>query len=924
MTRHFLVVLSVIALCLTTCVHGAIVGIDLGGEFIKLTGPKNNNIDIVLNEQAQRKIFHYIGFRGDERYFGEDAKNFAARFPDNMFSLIHRLAGQSFSNVELRKWFREEMSFKSTLEETINVNPNATEGSNFSTGTISFKTGSNPTISYTAETLLGMMFGYFRDTAEKDTGLKIRDAVVTIPSFFTARQRQAIIDSAALGGLHVVSLLHSTTATALQYGIQKRGFDNETVNVVIYDMGATRTEVGVYTFSPPVVKKGQKVKMSESYGVMTTRAIVADQSLGGRAFDTCIGDLLQARAMREMKPKVEAVMGGETLAARKSIISLLRAANKAKETLSANRLTPLTVEGIAPDREFNTKLSREDFESHCAPYFERAAALLTAAVAKSGIKMENIQAVELMGGGGRVPKVLELLAAARGKPIDRTLNGDEAAAFGAGFYAATQSGRFRIKSFQIVESMFPLSNDAYVGFSLSPNTNANVPTIRQLFAAGSLVGQHKSISLNRTEPFNIHLYRQAGPAVGESSADHQPDTTIHIDGIAEALRSVPFYADEETKALTHPNNSHTVFVELKSAESGLVVLQEAEVRITYARNVSKKVKVNLTDAELEVEREIVRSEHKILMEARDKAKAEKAEKAAADKAAADAVAQAEKAAAEAEKAADGAAATDAEAPAAEAPAADAPADAPAADANATNATAVNATEDKDSAEAREALLARRLAAVKTYKMQPQMVEEMTKHFVPLSAHVTMTYAAPVPLTKDDTTYIKSMLKVWADSDTVKRETSAAKNELDTYIVWAKNEGILENQEMKDANILTPAALEKVTSALTKTTEWMDDTGSLDATTKDEFVAQLAALKEQCKDVLDALKAKTAPSKSAPAAGDNATDVEEKEEKDDDADEPKKADKKAKKAPKKGDKKPKDNKKKNSKKSKSEGDFKTEL
>ena len=860
---------SILSLAPTTStstffVSASVMGIDLGGEFIKLTAPKNNNIDIVLNEQAHRKIYHHIGFRADERYFGEDAKNFAARFPDNMFTLLHRLVGVPFNDTKTRQWYRDDMAHKAELVETVNVNPNVTEvasSSNASTGTVSFKTGSNPTIAYTAETLMGMMFGYLRDTAEKDTKLKIRDAVVTVPSFFTARQRQALIDSAALGGVNVVALMHSTTATALQYGLQNRGFGNETVHVLIFDMGSTRTEVGVYTFSPPPAPAksgGVKQKLSEAYGTMTTRAIVADPFLSGRVLDACLAKLLERRAVAAMKPTIQPVLSGSTLPHRKAIISLLRAANKIKETLSVNKITPATVESIAPDREFNTRVTREEFEQECKPLFDRAAALLPLALQRAGIKPEELHAAELMGGAGRIPRLLDSLSAGRGKAIDRTLNADEAAAYGAGFYASVVSGRFRVKSFLVVENIFPLDiSQSFVGFSLSPSTTGAAPTLRPLFPVGSTIGQRKSISLNRTEAFDLAVYRASSPdaVLGSPAAVH--DFTIHVDGIADALKTVNFYAPtpigESTPAvppLNHPNNSHVVFIEVKATESGLVSLVEAEVRITYAVNTTKRVKQNLTDAELEGERAIAQLEHQTAMQRRDEAKAAKLAAATAT------------AANNATESAD-----------------NATADAPATNGTAAGSNGTEVEDPTDTADARASLLAKRLAAIKTCRMVPTLTEEMSKSFVPLTK-VTMSFAFPRPLATEDSDFIKSMLKVWAESDRVKRETAGAKNDLDTFLVWAKNEGMLENTELRELKFMSATEEEGVRAALAKTSEWMDDTGSYDSTTKDMYVEQLQALKSEpsVKAVLDRWEAhrkaqlatKKPAAHSAAGGGDDAS------------------------------------------------------
>lgn len=537
-----------------------VMGIDLGSEYIKVTCPHGNaSIDIVLNEQTRRKSNNFVGFRGDDRFFGEDAKNLAARFPDNMFSMINKLVGISFNSSQLEE-FRKLLN---TFAVTNNTERN----------TVSVACRQDPECNYTAELVLAMYFQYLKSITAKDAKIKPQDAVITVPAFWSMHQRQSLVDSAALVDLRVLSVMHSTTATALQYGMQKRGFGNDTVNVIIYDMGATKTEVGVYRFSPPVhPKDGKKIKLAVSMGHLETLHIEVDSSLGGRTFDACIAQFLEDQIVAEMK--IPRIIGGSSLQQHKASFSLLRAANAAKETLSANQITPVTVEGVSPDRDFSGKITRDEFESKCSDLFKRAVAVAERALANSGLTREDISSFELMGGGVRPPKVVADLSDFLGRPVDRTLNSDESAAFGTGYYGARLSGYFRVRSFSVRDFVPETIHFEIVG----PDGQRSAR--RPLFVK-SHFGSRKSITLNRTEDFTLALVSSKDGSL------FTPLMEINVSGVRSALESLKYF----DPTIVHENNTHIVRLELRLTENGLIALDESEVRVRYAANVTKKVKL---------------------------------------------------------------------------------------------------------------------------------------------------------------------------------------------------------------------------------------------------------------------------------------------------------------------------------------------
>jgi molecular chaperone DnaK (HSP70) len=789
-----LLILCVVTLAAVA--NAAVMGIDYGSEFIKIAAPKNNNIDIVLNEQAHRKTHNFIGFRGDERYFAEDAKNLAPRFPDNMFTYMNNLVGVPFNDTEKVRWFKDTMHLTNTVEEAMKPGENST----VSLGTFALRTGSNPNVTYTAETLMGMMFGYSRFLVKKDTESRVRDAVVTIPASFTSRQRQAIIDSAALADVNVISTTHVTTAVALQYGLKSRGFGNVSHTLVVFDMGAAHTDVGVYEFQPPEVKKSKKVKNSEALGTLVTKAIVSDQTLGGRAFDGCLAELIEKRFVKSTG--LPPVLSGSTLDQRKAVIALLRAGNKAKETLSANKHAPVVAEGMAPNRDFPTTITRTEFEDECAPLFVRAAQIVDKAVGLAGIQLADADAVEVSGGASRIPKLIDTLSALRGRAVDRTLNTDEAAAIGAAFYGGVTLGRFRVKSFAMKEGFFVMTPNRTVSFAMSPRNDTEAQQFRPLFNADTKLGQLKTVNVNRTSSFNITI------AQNDSGVLTQ-DFVVRISGIEQGLGSVEYYEHDFAaqlglpSRLKHPNNSHSIRIEFRATESGLIAVEEAELRINYVMNVTQRVKVNLTAEELEAEHSVARATTIARHEASLNATNDANETVIAD-------------------------------------------------ANQTtgNQTVGNRTALNQTA-VLEAKLRKALAAVKTFKFVPQVSEEIKRSVQKLK--VKQQFAFPSPLTRGDKKALKHILQEFEFADERRRQLAKAKNDLEGYLIWAKGDGVLENTELKSASVFTGDIEEQIQAALANVTTWLDDEAG-DSTPVEEYKERLAHLKRIIKPVFAQAKA----------------------------------------------------------------------
>eukprot|EP00796_Vickermania_ingenoplastis_P006162 gene6162-4441_t len=553
--RQKIFLLLIIVSVISIAVNAHVLGIDYGSEYMKFAGPHGDRgIDMILNELSQRKTDNFIGFRFGERYIGNAAKNLAARFPLQTASFVNRLLSSPGSD--------DRLQFESLyLEYLYKENDTGV--------TIPIADANGP---FYAEELNSMLLSYAAKVSVKDGVPDPKTVVVTIPAGSSLFYRESLNYAAKLAGLKVLGLIDSTTATAYYYGMRHRGFGNRTVTLAVVDIGASRTEVGVFQFSPSPPNSRKK----SALGTITKLAVGTDFSFGGRALDLCVARIIQDEAKKKLG--ISNIVGSRSEKELKSHFSLLRAAKKIRETLSVNSETPYTVEGITADRDFSSVFSKRVFEEECGPLFQKVPELVQKVVGRSGVALADLGAVEMMGGVSRTPKLLSVLQALLQRDLSRTLNMDEAAAIGAAYYAANLSPFYHAKSFALRENY---TSNLY--FTVVSETQ-KASDRRQLLSSENIFGDVVSITVNRTQDFSLLLFDE------DMNADI---ARISVRNVSDALRSVPSY----DPTVPHANNTHIIRVQLRLSEAGLLEVDEAEASIRYSVNVSSKEFRNETDAQ---------------------------------------------------------------------------------------------------------------------------------------------------------------------------------------------------------------------------------------------------------------------------------------------------------------------------------------
>ena len=332
---------------------------------------------------------------------------------------------------------------------------------------------------FSATQLVAMYLGKLRDTTAHELKSAVSDVVIAVPGWYTDVQRRAIQDAAAIAGLNTLRVINDTTAAALSWGITKTDLPEpeNPRHILFVDVGHSSMSVAVVAFS-----KGQLVVKSAAY----------DRHLGGRDIDYA---LLQHFAT-EFKTKYKI----DVLSNPKATFRLAVGCERLKKILSANMEAPLSVESIMNDIDASSKLSRDKYEELIAPVLDRIALPLQQALVESGLSIDQIDTVELIGGTTRVPAVrTRIQAALGGKPLFTTLNQDEAVARGATFACAFFSPTFRVREFHVRDiTQYPIK----VSWDRS-ESDPDEDTELVVFPRGNAIPSTKVLTFYRKGPFDI-------------------------------------------------------------------------------------------------------------------------------------------------------------------------------------------------------------------------------------------------------------------------------------------------------------------------------------------------------------------------------------------------------------------------------------
>lgn len=382
------------------------IGIDLGTTYSCVGVFRNNAVEIIANDQGNRTMPSYVGFDEDETLVGEGAKNQAARNPTNTIFDAKRLIGRNFSD-ELVQQDMKLWPFKVV-----------DGGKDQPSITVMFK-GEEKT--FAPEEISAMVLQKMRATAEDFLGQPVVDAVITCPAYFNDSQRDATKNAGAIAGLNVLRIINEPTAAAIAYGLDNQNDeedDGEKV-ILVFDLGGGTFDVSLLTIDA---------------GVFEVRATAGDTHLGGEDFDTVIMNYVLEQFKRKHR-------GLDPTTNKKALRRLRTACERAKRTLSNATTANIEVESLCEGIDLMTSISRARFEDLCSSYFKNCMDPVNNVLNDLKMPKSRVDEVVLVGGSTRIPKVQEMIKAAfHGKEPNKTINPDEAVAYGAAVQAAILIG----------------------------------------------------------------------------------------------------------------------------------------------------------------------------------------------------------------------------------------------------------------------------------------------------------------------------------------------------------------------------------------------------------------------------------------------------------------------------------------------------
>ncbi|CAK4701611.1 hypothetical protein LEN26_008409 [Aphanomyces euteiches] len=411
----------------------SVIGIDFGNVECVVAQAKRGGIDIILNENSNRKNPNMVCMTGKQRYIGEAAVSMARTNYKNTATDVKRLIGRKFSAPDVQE---EIASYGFTCVEL----PNGQVG-------IVLNYNDTPT-TFSCEQVVAMMINKLQNIAAvANEGVNPAYGVVSCPGYFTDVQRRAMLNACKIAGLNCLRLMNEHTAVALSYGIYKsmRNLFHETnpEHVMFVDIGHSGYTVSIASFVQ---------------GKLHIDAVAYDRFLGGRNFDLALA--------KDVAEKFEAKYKKNPLADAKSRIKLLSACEKTKKNLSPQGVnsSALNIECLVDEIDYNSNVSLEEFETLIAPLLDRLEGPIKSALVDANITADKLSSVEIVGGGVRVASVKRRLADILGldkeKPnmgLSTTLNADEAVSRGCALQCAILSPLFKVKDFSITDiNNFPV------------------------------------------------------------------------------------------------------------------------------------------------------------------------------------------------------------------------------------------------------------------------------------------------------------------------------------------------------------------------------------------------------------------------------------------------------------------------------------